>query len=334
LPWPIILPGCSETAMKSKKTFPVRILHKQEEAEDIVSLDLGLDDGGLLPAFSAGAHIDLHIKPDLIRQYSLVNHPEERHRYLIGVLRDPKSRGGSIAVHDELNEGDLITISSPKNHFPLVRSRRHLLLGGGIGITPILCMAERLEHIQADYELHYCTRSPARMAFRQRIDETLPSERVYYHFDDGDKSQLLNLDELLGLPDNSTHIYACGPSAFIDYVCQAAESYGWRSQNIHFEYFGAELDSSNDKAFEVEIASSGEIIRIPVGHAVTEVLQEYDIDIEVACEQGVCGTCVTRVMQGVPEHRDRFLTKEQKGRNDQFTPCCSRAKGERLILDL
>lgn len=321
--------------MGQMTTLSVKVLRKQREATDIVSLELGRADGGMLPAFSAGSHIDVHIGPDLVRQYSLCNHPEERHRYLIGVLRDPTSRGGSVAIHDTIQEGDLIEISAPKNHFPLVRARRSLLFAGGIGITPMLCMAERLAHTGADFELHYCARSPDRIAFRDRIAASDFASQTHYHFDDGNEEQKLDLAYLLDVPDHSTHLYVCGPTGFIDHVCEMAKDCGWRSENVHYEYFGAPaLDTSGDTAFDVEIASTGEIITIPPGQAVTTILKKRGIDIEVACQRGVCGTCVTHVLDGMPEHRDHYLTAEEKLQNDQFTPCCSRAKGKMLMLDL
>ncbi len=313
----------------------VKVIRKQKEAEDIVSLELGRADGGSLPSFSAGSHIDVRIKPDLIRQYSLCNHPEERHRYLIAVLRDPASRGGSAAIHDEIQEGDLMEISEPKNHFMLMRARRSLLFAGGIGVTPILCMAERLAHTGDDFELHYCTRSSDRTAFRNRIAGSYFADQVYYHFDDGDDTQKLDLHELLDVPDNSTHMYICGPAGFLDYVCQTAQDCGWRSGNVHYEYFSAPpADTSNDSTFDVEIAGTGEIISIPPGRTVTNVLKQHGVDIGVACQRGVCGTCVTRVLEGIPEHRDHYLSTEEKAKNDQFTPCCSRSKTSLLVLDL
>ena len=313
----------------------VQVIKKRLEAMDIVSLELGRADGGPLPAFSAGSHIDVHIKPDLIRQYSLCNHPEESHRYLISILRDPSSRGGSVAVHDEIREGDLIEISEPKNHFPLVRARQSWLFAGGIGITPMLCMAERLAHMGALFELHYCTRSPERTAFMERIAASDFASQTYHHFDDGDEAQKLDLLGMLEVPDHSTHLYVCGPPGFIDYVCKTAKDCGWRTENVHFEYFGAPAqDTSGDIAFDVEIASTGEVVSIPPGQSVTTVLKRRGIDIDVACQRGVCGTCVTHILEGEPEHRDHYLNASEKAENNQFTPCCSRAKSQLLVLDL
>ncbi len=196
-------------------------------------------------------------------------------------------------------------------------------------------MAQRLSRIHADFEMHYCTRSPERTAFQDLIAGSGLASRVHYHFDNGDQRQLLDIRDVLGEPDDSTHLYVCGPDGFMAHVLQAARTYGWLPGNIHYEYFGAQpMDTSGDTPFDVVIASSGETVRIPAGKSVVEILSQHDIDIEASCQQGVCGTCITRVLEGEPEHRDRVLSSEQKAKNDQFTPCCSRSKSPVLVLDL
>jgi vanillate O-demethylase ferredoxin subunit len=315
--------------------FTVQVVKKRSEALDIVSLELVSPAGSPpLPRFSAGAHIDVQIKPGLIRQYSLCNNPDESHRYVIGVLRDPSSRGGSVAMHDEVQEGELLQISEPKNHFPLANARRSLLFAGGIGVTPILCMAERLAHTGAQFEMHYCARSCSRTAFYDRIAARFASQ-VHFHFDDGDAAQKLQLAELLGQADPDTHLYVCGPAGFIDHVLNTARARGWAEPNIHFEHFAAKpIDTSDDGSFEVRIASTGRTIRIAADQSVTQALHEHGIEIPVSCEQGVCGTCITRVLAGEPDHRDLLFSDAEKALNDQFTPCCSRARSTLLVLDL
>jgi vanillate monooxygenase ferredoxin subunit len=312
-----------------------RIARKTIEARDIVGLELVPAEGSSFPAFSAGSHIDVEVRPGLIRQYSLCNDPTEQHRYQLGVLRDPASRGGSIAVHDELAEGQVIRISVPRNHFALVPAKRSLLFAGGIGVTPILCMAERLAQIGADFEMHYCSRSPARTAFAGRIRRSAFAARVQFHFDDGEPAQRLDLLAVLGPPDTDTHLYVCGPAGFIDFVTSTAKARGWSAAQIHFEYFaGHAIDTSNDGSFAVKLASSGRILTVPADKTVVRVLAENGVEVPTACEQGVCGTCLTRVLEGEPEHRDSFLTEAEQARNDQFTPCCSRARSKMLVLDL
>ncbi|MFL9878297.1 PDR/VanB family oxidoreductase [Herbaspirillum rhizosphaerae] len=313
----------------------VKVISKTAEAEDIASFELAGIDGKPMPPFSAGSHIDVHIRDGLIRQYSLCNPPHESHRYQIGVLRDAKSRGGSVAMHGDIKVGDVLTISEPRNHFPLTQAKRTLLLAGGIGVTPILCMAERLAATAADFAMHYCARSPERTAFRDRIATSDFADRVVYHYDSGADEQKLKLAEMIATPDTDTHIYVCGPGGFIDHVVNTAKDKGWPSAQVHLEYFGAvPVETDGDAPFDVKIASSGQVFTIPAGETVIKILADNGVDIPVSCEQGVCGTCLTRVLDGVPDHRDLYLTDEERAANDQFTPCCSRAKSTLLVLDV
>lgn len=321
--------------MTTQATIRARVLTKLRETDDILSFELAGADGEPLPPFSAGSHIDLLIAPGLTRQYSLCNDPSELHRYQIAVLRDPQSRGGSTAVHERIDAGDIVEISAPKNHFPLLPAGRYLLLAGGIGITPILCMAERLARIGADFVMHYCSRSPERTAFRERIRGAAFSERVHFHFDSGPSGQRLDLEAALSAATDDTHLYVCGPAGFIDVVTAAAHAHGWASDRVHLEYFGAApADTSGDHPFEVMVASTGQSFTVPSDKSVVRVLEEHGIAVPVSCEQGVCGTCVTRVLDGVPDHRDHYLTEEEQAANDQFTPCCSRARTGTLVIDL
>jgi vanillate O-demethylase ferredoxin subunit len=313
----------------------VKVVNKTQEAEDIISLELASIDGKTLPSFSAGAHIDVNIPGGLTRQYSLLNDSGEQHRYVIGVLRDPESRGGSTAIHDKVNVGDVLQISEPKNHFPLVKSRRSVLFAGGIGVTPILCMARRLSAINADFEMHYCARSPERMAFKGDIESSAFANRVHFHFDNGDDAQKLKLEQIIAQPQAETHIYVCGPTGFIDHVVNTAKEKGWATEQVHLEYFGAaQVDTSDDASFEVKIASTGQTFTVPADKSITQVLDENDVFVPVSCEEGVCGTCLVRVLEGEPEHRDLYLTDAEHAANDQMTPCCSRSKSPVLVLDL
>lgn len=313
----------------------VKVQRKTLEAQDIASFELVKPDGSALPGFSAGSHIDVQVPGGLTRQYSLCNDAAEQHRYRIAVLRDAGSRGGSRNMHDAVNEGDTLLISEPRNHFPLVHAQRTLLLAGGIGVTPLLCMAQRLARIGAEFEMHYCTRSPSRTAFRDEIAASDWAARVQFHFDDGAEAQKLQLEALLARPDAGTHVYVCGPTGFIDWVVKTSERLGWGKDQVHLEYFGAAAqDTAGDRAFQVKIASSGATYEVAADETVVQALQKHGIEILTSCEQGVCGTCITRVLQGECDHRDLYFTDDEKARNDQFTPCCSRAKTEVLVLDL
>ena len=314
----------------------VNVTRKAQEAEGICSFELCAVDGGALPAFKAGAHIDIHIADGLTRQYSLCNDPLERHRYLISVLKDPISRGGSRAMHEQIRSGQTLSISPPRNLFPLERSaNRHLLFGGGIGITPMLAMAYELSHQGADFELHYCFRSTERAAFVAMLAQTPFAGRIKFHDDSGAQVQKLDASAVLAVPDADTHLYVCGPAGFMNYILDAAQNAGWPQDRVHKEFFTAgPVDDNTNVPFEVELASSGQVFQIPAERTVFEVLDEAGIEIESSCEQGVCGTCITRVLEGTPEHRDKFLTVAEHAANNCFTPCCSRAKSSRLVLDL
>jgi len=320
----------------SSVNLQVRVARKAQEALDIVTLELVSADGRALPAFSAGSHVDVQLPGGITRQYSLCNDPKETHRYLIGVLRDPATRGGSAAVHDSVKEGDLLQISTPKNHFPLAHdAKQHLLLAGGIGVTPILCMAERLAIAGAAFEMHYATRAPERTAFRARIAASSFADRVHFHHDNGDAAQKLDLKALLASPQAGTHLYVCGPKGYMDAVLGTARAAGWPESQLHYEFFGAEVTrSDSDAGFEIKLASSGRIIMVPKDQTVTQALAAAGVEVMVSCEQGVCGTCLTRVLEGVPDHKDSYLTPEEQAANDQFTPCCSRSKTPQLMLDL
>ena len=313
----------------------VVVTARRTQAQDICSYELASVDGQPLPAFSAGAHIDVHLPGGLIRQYSLCNPPEERHRYLIGVLKDPASRGGSRSLHEQIHEGARLQISAPRNLFPLAHdARRSLLFAGGIGITPILCMAERLAHMGADFHLHYCARAEERAAFVQRLKASAFAERVHLHFDE-QPDTALNAAEVLAAPEDDVHLYVCGPGGFMQHVLDSARAQGWQEERLHREYFAAApTDNRLDGGFSVQVASSGQVFDIPADKSVVQVLESHGIEIAVSCEQGICGTCLTRVLDGIPEHRDLFLTEQEQALNDQFTPCCSRAKTPLLVLDI
>jgi vanillate O-demethylase ferredoxin subunit len=315
----------------------VHVARKRVEADNIVSFELVLAGGGELPAFSAGSHIDVEVRPGMVRQYSLCNPPGERDRYLIAVLREPRSRGGSVAMLDHLDEGQRIHISAPRNLFPLVgEARRIKLFAGGIGVTPILCMAERLANSGIPFSFHYANRSRSRAAFLERIRSSAFAGSVQFHFDDEVGGPMLDLQNAIGAATEDTHLYVCGPAAFIKSVLETAERAGWPSSQLHREYFvSSALEAAAPSGmFSVRIASTGKILTVPSGRTVVDVLAENGIEVPMSCQQGVCGTCVTRVLEGIPEHHDVFMTDEEHARNDQFTPCCSRSKTPLLVIDI
>ena len=314
----------------------VIVTHKTTEALGICSFELRAANDAPLPAFTAGAHIDVQIAAGLVRQYSLCNHPEERHRYLIAVLNEPTSRGGSKAMHERIEVGQTLRIGEPRNLFELEPDAGHyLLFAGGIGITPILAMAYALSQAGQSFELHYCSREPERAAFLELMRQSPFADRLISHFDSGADEQKLQASEVLKAPAAGHHLYVCGPSGFMDFILNTADACAWPSAQVHREYFAApQVEHDPDQCFEVELARCGRVFQIPVGRSVFEVLDEAGVELQSSCEQGICGACVTRVLAGVPDHRDQFLTDAEQALNDQFTPCCSRAKSPRLVLDL
>lgn len=314
----------------------VRVVRKQTVATDIALFELMHAEGQALPPFTAGAHIDVHVPSGQIRQYSLCNDPRESHRYQIAVLRDPGSRGGSKGMHEQVQEGQTLCISAPKNHFPLLDDApKSLLLAGGIGVTPLMSMAAVLGANQAAFDFHYCARSLGRAAFVEQLQNAVWGDRLHLHFDDGAEAQRLNLKALLSAPSEGLHLYTCGPKGFMDAVLDQARLSGWHESQLHCEFFGAAPGvSASDGAFEVELASTGQVVSVGATQSIAAALMNAGVQVPLSCEQGVCGTCLTRVLGGVPDHRDIFLTPEEQLANGQMLLCCSRAKTPRLILDI
>jgi vanillate O-demethylase ferredoxin subunit len=310
----------------------VRVARRTPVAEGIVALELVATNGDWLPAFTAGSHVDLELPNGLVRQYSLCGAPARRDRYELGVLLDPAGRGGSRCVHEQLQEGVVLRISEPRNLFALVPARHSVLLAGGIGVTPLLCMAEHLSTEGASFELHYCSRSPARTAFVERICASSFADRVQFHFDEGAAVRRLDIRSVLAGPAADRHLYVCGPRGFMDHAIETAKDLGWPEARIHFESFaGAVVDSTHQGCFDVELASTGQVVPVSADQSVAEALLAQGIEVPLSCEQGICGTCVMRVLEGEVEHRDMVLSEEEQA--DRFTPCCSRASGGRLIID-
>lgn len=321
----------------SQPNRQVRVVEKIQETPEICSLILEDPVGAALPPFTAGAHIDLHLGEGLTRQYSLCNDPKDVRRYQLGVRLDPVSRGGSKAVHG-LVEGDMISISEPRNHFGLVEGAHHsVLIAGGIGVTPLLSMAHHLDANAQSFEMHYATRSAQHTAFHSAIGYGSFADRVWFYHDEEANTPRLDLALVLErCQKQRDHLYVCGPSGFIAWVLAHARSEGWPEAQLHTEYFAGSVagDATRDQDFEVQIASTGQVISVSAKQSVVSALASEGISVPVSCEQGVCGTCVTRILNGTPDHRDMYLTPDEQASGTLFTPCCSRAKGLRLVLDL
>jgi vanillate monooxygenase ferredoxin subunit len=319
----------------SEHFINVTIAKKTVLAEGIVGIELVATTVGALQPFSAGSHVNVYLAGGLLRQYSLWNDPSESHRYCLGVLCDDKGRGGSKAVH-KLNVGDALKISAPRNNFELDGdAAKSVLLAGGIGITPILSMAQALHNQGADFTMHYCARNSECMAFQDLIAASDFADKVQLHFDNGASEQKFNMDALSKSPDAGTHLYVCGPTGFMDAVFASAKD-AWPAAALHREYFSLDANAveGENRAFQIQINSSGDVLDVPADKSIVEVLADIGIEIPTSCEQGICGTCITTVLQGTPDHRDLVLTDEEHDYNDRMTLCCSRALTDLLILDL
>lgn len=326
-------PTFSGDSRKESHWIPVSVIGRNDEARDIISLKLTGTSTGALPVFCAGSHIDLELEPGLIRQYSICSDPSDRSHYRIAVLKDTQSRGGSIAVHERIRAGETIRISKPRNNFKLNEAAKYsLLLAGGIGITPLLAMAYRLSALGRNFDFHYCAKSRERCAFLGEIDRAKFAQQVIVHFDDGPAEQKIDLSGVISKVNGDAHVYVCGPRGFID----NALSY-CRPQipetNIHVEHFGAEIDLDHEP-FTVYAKRSDKLIQVQPGETILVAMEKVGIAVAKACESGVCGTCVTRVLSGTPEHHDMVLTDEEKAENTQIAVCCSTSKSRRLDLDI
>lgn len=317
----------------------VRAIH--DEAPGIRSFDLSDPDGLELPPFTAGSHVDVAVPDGPIRQYSLFNDPAERDRYRIAVLLEPAGRGGSRRMHEAVMPGDLLEVSAPRNAFPLEESaERHLLIAGGIGVTPLLAMVSRLRRIGAPFELHYCTRSASRTAFRDALAPLAEAGSVHFHHDGGDPARGLDVRALVARAgDDGTHLYCCGPPGLMLAVRDAASD--WPSYRLHFEHFAAPATPPStaastgpdaERAFEVELAASGRVLTVPPGQSILSVLCAAGLSPDSSCEAGVCGACRTRYLAGDVDHRDVVLADAE--RDEHLMICVSRSRGPRLVLDL
>lgn len=310
----------------------VTIAARETVATDIIGLELRSTDSAPLPAYEVGSHIDVYVQSGLIRQYSLTGDPADRSRYRIGVLLDPKSRGGSSAIHARFTEGARIRVGRPRNNFPLDRTAAHtILFAGGIGITPMLGMAYALEAAGVSWEMHYCGRTPDRLAFTDELARF--GAKVRLHVDSGPVEQRLDINAVLSGAAPDRHLYVCGPNGFMDFVVRSAEENGWTKPTIHLERFGAEVNTDG-APFTVVAKRSGKTFEVQPGETIAQKLEENGVSVQVSCQSGVCGTCLTRVVEGMPDHRDLVQTDLEKASNARITVCCSRSKTKTLVLDI
>ncbi|QPF87269.1 oxidoreductase [Bradyrhizobium genosp. L] len=313
----------------------LRVKRISYEAESINSYELVSPTGSDLAAFTAGSHIDLHLSGGMIRSYSLVNDQRERHRYLIAVNKDAKGRGGSRLVHDTLRVGDIIAVSPPRNNFALHEDAElTVLVAGGIGITPLLSMIRRLETLGRAWKLFYAARTQAAAAFIDELSALRPNVHANLHldFDDQRSGGVFDLAGIVNNTPAHAHLYCCGPVPML--AAFEAATADRPTGHVHVEYFQAREAPATDGGFEVRLARSGRTIAIRPGKTILDALLEAGIAANYACTEGVCGTCETRVIDGIPDHRDQFLSKDEQAANTSIMICCSGSKSRSLVLDL
>ena len=317
----------------SNATLPALVHTLRYEAEGIISVELRPWGDTHFPRFEAGSHIDLHLPNGLIRSYSLLNSPDQPGRYVVGILRDRKSRGGSEWIHSHLRVGTQLAISAPRNNFPLDMSARHsVLLAGGIGVTPILCMYRQLLQQGKSVELIYCARSRREAAMIEEIEAL--GGKVRYHFDD-EKGVPPDLLASLGGQPADTHFYCCGPGPMLDAFEASCAQLGYG--HVHIERFAAvEVAPSADAldSYEVELKRSGKTLQVDAGMVLLDVLLEAGCDVDHSCREGVCGSCELKVLEGDVDHRDGVLTKAERAANASMMVCVSGCKSRRLVLDI
>ncbi|MDQ0025793.1 vanillate O-demethylase ferredoxin subunit [Variovorax paradoxus] len=323
--------------MSLERTLTVRVERISRQTPEILAFELTHPWGRALPGYEAGAHIDVHMPGGFSRQYSLARWPagalSNAASYVIGVKREAASRGGSASMHERVREGDLLAISAPRNTFPLrEEANHHLLLAGGIGMTPLLAMAQALAARGADFTLCVFARSEEHLAFADALRDPALAPHLRLHLDQGDASQRIDLHALLADRTPDTHLYVCGPGGFMQAVRDAAAH--WPDDALHAEYFAAPTNANTTTGlpFTLKLLQRGISVPVAADQTAVDALHEVGIDIPVSCQQGLCGTCVVDGDGVGAEHRDFCLTGSE--RRTRVALCCSRAKGQELVLQL
>jgi len=329
----IILPQPADIANALQT---VEITEVRTVAKGVKSFTFEAVDRGPLARFDAGSHLTVHLKDGQQRQYSLLNPPFESHRYQIAVKLDPNGRGGSKSIHKNWKKGDVIQVSKPKNNFTLYENaNRHILIAGGIGITPMLSMAHRLSELESPFMLHVCAQTEKDVPFAKEIENRSFGPNVEVHLNNDYGRSSINLGQALAAPRKGDLIYVCGPAGFMDWIRESAVTLGWEPEQVHFESFSAApTDAEPNQAFEVHLEKTGKTLQVSEDMSILDALQHANIKVPYACGQGTCGTCIVGVTKGEAEHRDAYLSEIEKQEGDQICLCVSRAKGDAISLDL
>lgn len=319
--------------MVAEQTVELAVVAREELADGVIGLVLEDPTGADLPGWEPGAHVDLVLTDALVRQYSLCSSPTDRRRWKVGVLLDPSSRGGSAHVHHGVPAGDTLRVRGPRNHFPLRPADRYQFIAGGIGITPILPMIEAADAAGADWHLLYGGRRRTSMAFVDELAKYADRLTLWPQ----DELGMLDLASHVGIPRDDTLVYCCGPETLLTAVETACE--GWPKGALNVERFAANPAATAPSQnalddFEVVCRKSGITIGVGPEDSILDALRERGIGMLASCMEGICGTCETAVLEGIPEHRDSVLTDDEKAENDCLMVCVSRSRTPRLVLDL
>lgn len=315
-------PTSGTTPQAQDGLLNVKVASRVEASDGVVTLELAADGDGKLPVWEPGAHIDVHLKDGIIRQYSLCSVDPASGQWRIGVLREPKSRGGSQSIHDDVEQGSYLTVGQPRNNFKLVPSKKYIFIAGGIGVTPIVSMIAQAERDGAQWSLVYGGRSLSTMAFVEELASHGEQVRIVPE----DTHGRVNFADYLKDVTEDTLIYCCGPEPLLN-VVEAASAH-WPEGSLHTERFvPKQIDTAGDTEFEVEFVDSGMTLRVPADKSILEVAESAGIPVLSSCGEGTCGTCETTVLEGTPEHRDSILTDSEKACGDTMFICVSRSTG-------
>jgi len=316
--------------MHDENTLQMKLMSVTFAARDVNLYEFAATDTDELPPAAAGAHIDIHLPTGDIRQYSIVQSGDRLTRYVVGIKREETGRGGSRYIHDQLRVGSIVRVGRPRNTFALDHEAPYsVLIAGGIGITPIWCMAQHLDATGRDWTLHYACRSRQDAVFFRSIRA---SSRASLHFDDEHNGRHINIRSIIEQTPQHAHIYCCGPTPMLDTFEEATRD--WPKHQVHREFFSAAPPPGSDHAFSVTLARTGRTLQIPAGRSILDVLRAENIDVPYSCESGICGCCETRVLAGIPDHRDMVLTEAERSSNRTAMICCAGSKSETLVLDL
>lgn len=323
----------------SNESFDLVVRGLRQESSSVMSLELALPDGRALPEWQPGAHLDIVLPSGLVRQYSLCSDPGDLRRYRLAVLRETNGRGGSEEIHSQTRLGTKLTARGPRNHFKIEDGAAHyLLVAGGIGITPILAMARQLVAAGKSTRLVYCGSSRQTMAFIDELQEIMGDSLAVYPKDERGRADLLT--EIKDAP-TGTAVYACGPERLLADLQQiTVDTLG--ADAFHAEHFASATppasttgtaDTATDAPFEIELRQSGRTLTVPPEKSVLDVVLEVNPSFMSSCEEGFCGTCETKVLEGEVEHRDTILSEKERAKNDTMFICVSRSKCPKLVLD-